>query len=726
MTVLKSLFILSLYISCSNSTIDHISGYYLTSHHRGENCTGAIFKEVLQQFGQCEITYDQYQNPIGSRQTGLYDEIFGQYGCVRHFADSNSSATASDDFYGSNSTDSYMYSDPELEPPSLRSLSETTFDYWAVYTMKYTEVLNCNGTSSVEYSKPLNCTSVLYADCKNYRATGTSYITRVVDSLTKKPQFNIKGLITSHYSTAGECAAAKNSTYQEVYALDECIPVQNVGRAKEWTSIRNSFNFLSSSVKMVQYPDSVDCSGRVLNDMTHLVLLNQCGYINEGQLRYLSRQNTATRGAWLSELLENLNTWWIMRTTIAALSCIAGIAMLSILLRERKKWTIYKRLIFVICFTQLMVDATFLADPYSDRFQLYEVPSRDLGRIDLVLFFRYSFTTATCLTSNFMMYIVFYTIQYTRSFTLSSTKRRLVMGCIFITSLGPALAQYLTSYFALNYGLSLGISYKQHDINYEIASRVTMYTIIASVTTNVLLFSVVIFALSCTGRGIFSSTLLIRELTNRIIVYPLIQILTQVPASWETLIYLSNPDLAKDDAWYKTKDYIACWYLYSLLVPSAGLLFSIAFMSTDPPTRMAIMKLVPFTHGTSANITTSSKKSTMPLPPRIMATMAQDTHMPADEIYSSRWSVELVQQNVPDHIPMNQPQGVASHTDVLALSEYDDHELSKLLDAERARCLGLTVSPMLEQSPSSLSQSGYRENPFVSIKSSSVSVPSRL
>jgi hypothetical protein len=203
-------------------------------------------------------------------------------------------------------------------------------------------------------------------------------------------------------------------------------------------------------------------------------------------------------------------------------------------------------------------------------------------------FFKEAAVTAVCLISNILSLASSYIVLWGRSFPLRRYSALFAVAVLVLATVPAAVLasrrwalQHTDQSTFVDRGFYLG----------------ALQTVPAVKAASILFNVVCLVCIGVSGASLASSrkrsikgegqrkASLTSELVRRLVVYPVIQIATQLPVLWDYWIYMPRAfDLrlggssSSDDSFYKTQDYRACWALQFVLTPSAGVWFAAAFV----------------------------------------------------------------------------------------------------------------------------------------------------
>ena len=448
--------------------------------------------------------------------------------------------------------------------------STSNLDYY--YSDVYYASLSCTG--------PVNVSSVLVQPgLFDADKTQVSYI---FPSSPVPPAFSFTGFVTSRWAQTSSCADASKIDSSYVQAVNMCFP-------QSYPGIASAVIINDSDQGKFFYYESGDCTGPPMKRVLGVFACQQTAGRNS-----ISQAFTSPPSDDLLRTLYFLDVSWLLRVVVAALGSVCGLAMLALLL-DLNKWSDFNSIVFALALLQICVDASFMADenrntPQPEYFIVDAADKGSVHRFYLVYTTRYFFTIATSYTSNVLTLMVVYVVSFRKSLSLRKSRLAFVALCcaIFAISFLPTSIFVLHEYDVFdNRGTKLfaeNNTSKGSTRVYNHAVNAVRYVVLASIAVNTL--GLLYICLKTATRGSKDRSLRVTaEISKRLSIYPLVQVVTLAPAMWYDLQYFSSGSASDDDSYYQTKQYAAAWVLQSALTPSGGIWFFLLLLHFSPEVR---------------------------------------------------------------------------------------------------------------------------------------------
>lgn len=270
-----------------------------------------------------------------------------------------------------------------------------------------------------------------------------------------------------------------------------------------------------------------------------------------------------------------LTGWMIVQLTIASCSVTAGgLTLFTIYGMSRERpITGFLQLVASLSSAQLLYDMGFF----------FDISASDENAVHDVLYYVCSFNKiffqmfggiATTLITNSIACIVASIAFSLRSYDIKA-KFSTIMGWVLVIALVPAVASAI---LFLKNPDTLGPAFS---VIYIIYSGMR----VASILVNIILCAMLTVKLNSMGLYLFQRTgganpvHPVAALSSRMILYPVVQVITRVGAAWMEFGY---PITGADE---DTPDYKAAFALFSVFSPAAGVGFFLIFISMQPIAR---------------------------------------------------------------------------------------------------------------------------------------------
>ena len=734
-----------------------LSGYTVRTYYRGDGCIGAPFYEAMELAGECMITYDDSgTNAIGSYLIYYCNENY----CYTYGKDVIETTSEPTESPAMTTADIYS---PSLDPTPLvvRALSNSSLDninaqldYFDNKTFIQLEVLyhllNCQGndynTNTSLYNK--NPESFIHAGrcitssplsggfigasfrsqfVQNYN---TSYNTSLSRHFTT-PAFSFDGYVTKFYTDSSSCNNNGVVLYQTVYPVGQCY-LGDIEFNRTGTSgiFYNNLDW----VTQIEFDDSSECQGKHTRNRRNknqiCVPYYEGTRITEGGFSlhdpFDSQYLTSSTPLDILDLLHTFKLLWRARIAISGLGACCSL-LIILLIMDLKKWTDFNRILFALSVSQLCYDLTFMASKFNDAVvqELYFSSSSAYVSFIALDFIQQVSVTATCLISNILSGIVAYIVIKSRSLQL---KQYMIPLAVLIVVIAFPAALIMTV-FRVKFMIGAS-SNEQVDRAQQFVQSIKLVSIILNLVCVLIIVSsgFARYARSFNGQGISRRNIaatakkkasLTDELVKRLIVYPVVQALTQFPTFWDQFSYqiLVNNIITKngvsqtDDNFYKRPGYRLCWILQYTFTPSAGIWFAIAFilLSKDAQRKLVarIRKSSVCFSGTDISTTkisfarptfSSVSRPSLAIPSSLNLSVHQLDQPVADTVDDKQEehgtdcvslkletsTVDTIpeQLNVTEHNISNQ-----NDADIVVLSDLDEQQLMNLLDTASSQTL---------------------------------------
>ena len=264
----------------------------------------------------------------------------------------------------------------------------------------------------------------------------------------------------------------------------------------------------------------------------------------------------------------------IISLVFASISTVCTVLTLW-LLHDINRWTGFAGLVYALTLSQLIYDVGFFVKPVLSA----------TSNAPIFAFYLLQITggLATTLFTNVISYIVVVISFSLRSYDIKKNFASIV-ACVSVLSVVPALLAALGETEALG-NSSRAVSSFAVLYYYAIAR-------VLSIVFNFFCYILLGFRLRRMGWTFFPSSSSNKSsapvhpvcaLANRMVYYPVVQVLTRLPAAWLEFGYdMSINDDAAFEAMTHTDAYKTANTLYSISGPSAGIGFLIIFLVMQP------------------------------------------------------------------------------------------------------------------------------------------------
>ena len=420
------------------------------------------------------------------------------------------------------------------------------------------------------------------------------------------PPFSFRGLVNQYYTDSRACAGgASAALYQTVYAMGECLRGDQFGTdlANSSLSYIDNLDYYTERI----FKDSTDCTGHstlfradsrqtCVTGMPTVYTESSMTFLNPITSTYVSSPDPTN----LLALLAEYQVFWTARLYISSIGVCASVLMVVLIL-DLKKWTDFSRILLALSLMQLCFDIALLTSskPYAVVLETRiarasshggSVDTESYKQFILVEFFKESAVIAVCYISNILSFTVCYIVFCERSFPLRQYALLLIL-LVAAPSFVPTsvLAQIRWSLQNKNENFDSKSDFARNQVVHAVKAVSMVFNAVCLVS---IIIAGAIAAGSASNRERQSmvgtakrKASMTSELTRRLIVYPIVQILTQFPVLWDYWTYFPKAYTMQldgqhesDDSFYKQPDYRACWLLQFVLTPTAGLWFAVSYI----------------------------------------------------------------------------------------------------------------------------------------------------
>lgn len=278
--------------------------------------------------------------------------------------------------------------------------------------------------------------------------------------------------------------------------------------------------------------------------------------------------------------LEDLFSVWAVRTASSTLALCGSLLTMAVIW-SMKKWSDATRIIYYLALAQMCYDASFFL-PQPDGANVATSSAYIDTRIVMAYLVRV-FSLSTLLISNLLAFTVVHIVVRLTQFQIKKWLAPLIIF-IALVSLALPLPTLLVELRILDVPLAL----PNGKPNTQNPGLVSLYIVgvVQVVAIGFNLGSYILVTLNRLkrrGQGSIDPKQQkadpLAEITRRLALYPLIQACTQLPSIW--YIYDGLLKTVSDDT-FTSMQYRAFEYLYALIAPIAGFMFSVVFLFFHP------------------------------------------------------------------------------------------------------------------------------------------------